>query len=180
MTRRTTRRNRYRKEQELALKAREAAAKSRTDTLDMEGTGQVPEPWESRLERRAIAKSWVPAAQPQKLAKLLERQIDLAINPDTKPKEATAAARIVVQCVGQVMTQEARDSGLRGLDQMGGGPQEAPANGTATTILITLPNDERRTRLIALAERIGIGSLDADDPAGSTAGHDAGSAEVPD
>jgi hypothetical protein len=66
------------------------------------------------LEGVAVARGWVTATTPEKLTAVLNRQVMIAINPASKPREASVAAGVVVKAVGQVMQQEDRDKGISG------------------------------------------------------------------
>lgn len=63
------------------------------------------------LDTMAIARGWVSAATPERMAAVLTRQVAIAINPSMEPRDASRAAAVVVKAVGQVMEQEKREAG---------------------------------------------------------------------
>jgi len=68
------------------------------------GGGAVAKREELKLERRALRQRW--NVSEQELRAVLSRQIEIAIDPDTKNRTATSASRAVIAAVAQNQADE--------------------------------------------------------------------------
>jgi hypothetical protein len=62
------------------------------------------------VDQVAVARGWLAGISPEKLAKVAQRQVDIATNEKGDPRNASRAAAVLTKIIDQVMEQEKRDA----------------------------------------------------------------------